>query len=310
MTHLSRIVLTGCALAALALLFSLAPAYSQATPLTGQQILQKVDARGGIGGIGSTISLSTFDVVDKTGTEQQKNFIFFGKNSADPKVPNRVLIYFLEPPKTTCGTIFLSIDHKIVGKQADLFLFLPALGQTKQLVTTNERKGSFAGSNLQFDQIGRSELHSDFNAKLIGEATVQGVTINGKKQDRQAYVLQLTVNKENDPNESFPQRKLWVDQQEFIMLKSEDTNTIGKLQNKTSLDDLVSFRGRLEPNLIKVVNVLDNSSTTVTISDRQDADKLLGGLPDSLFAPDSLPQFDPTQFNDKLTTKVPDPTCP
>jgi len=310
MTHRVKIAFTGLALAALALLFSLTPAYSQANPLTGQEILQKIDARGGIGGNGSTISFSSFDVIDKTGSEQKKNFVFFGKSSADPQVPNRTLIYFLEPPATTCGTIFLSIDQKIPGKQADLFLFLPALGQTKQLVTSSSRKGSFAGSNLQFDQVGRSELSNDFNAKLIGEETVSGVTVNGEKQDRKAYVLQLTVNKQNDPDESFPQRKLWVDQQEFITLKSEDTNTIGKLQNKTSLDDLVSFRDRLQPNRIKVTNVLDNSSTTVTITDREDADALLGGLPDSLFEPDSLPNFDPTQFNDKLQTKVPDPTCP
>lgn len=306
MTRTIKLGLTTAALFLVGILLALGPAYSQGQPLTGQQILEKVDARGAMGGIGSTISFSTFEIVDKAGTTQQKNFVFFGKNSDDPKTPNRVLIYFLEPPRETCGTIFLSIDKKITGQKADLFLYLPALGQAKQLVSSGERKGSFAGSNIQFDQVGRNELHTDFNAELISEETINGVTVNGQKQDRPAYILQLTANTANNPDESFPQRKAWVDKQEFFMIKSEETNTIGKLQNMTSLDNLVTFKDRLEANSIKVVNVLDNSSTTVTITDRED----VGELPDGIFNPDSLAQFDSRQFNDKLQTKVPDPTCP
>jgi len=177
MTRTIKIALTTFSLLLVGLLPSVGPAYSETQTLTGQQILEKLDARGGFGGIGSQVSFSTFDVVDKTGSTQQKNFVFLNKSSADPQTPNRVLIYFLEPPRETCGTIFLSIDKKITGQKADLFLFLPALGQTKQLITTGERKGSFAGSNVQFDQIGRSEFHIDFSAQLIGEETVKDVTV-------------------------------------------------------------------------------------------------------------------------------------
>jgi hypothetical protein len=296
---------TAVSLLFIGLVFSLGPAYSQGQ-LTADQILEKVDARGGIGGNGSTIGSSTFDIIDKTGTEQKENFVNFSKNSTDPQVPNRSLIYFLEPPKETCGTIFLSIDHKVAGQKSDLFLYLPALGQPKQLITSGERKGSFAGSNITFDQIGRSELHTDFNAELIGEDTVSGVTVNGQKVDRKAYVLHLTANPQTNADDSFPDRKVWIDEQEFITLKSEDTNTIGKLQNVTALDNLVTFKGQLQANTIKVTNVLDNSSTTITITDRED----VGDLPDSIFVSDNLPQFNPLQFNDKLQTKVPDPTCP
>ncbi|MBI1744567.1 outer membrane lipoprotein-sorting protein [Candidatus Acetothermia bacterium] len=304
MTKTVKIAITTFSLLSVAILFSLGPAYSQGS-LTGQQILEKIDARGNIGGNGSSVSFSSFDIVDKSGSKRQSNFVFFGKGSPDAQVPNRVLIFFLAPPAETCGTIFLSIDKKIAGKKSDLYLYLPALGQAKQLVTSSDRKGSFAGSNLSFDQIGRSQLHTDFDAQLVGEETLKGITINGAKQDRVAYVLQLTANKTNNPDESFPQRKIWVDKQEFITLKSEDTNTVGKLQNMTTLDNLTTFKGRLETNLIKVTNVLDNSSTTVNISDRED----IGDLADTLFDSSNLSKFEPKQFNDKLKVKVPDPTC-
>jgi hypothetical protein len=307
MTQSIKIVLSAFSILLVGLFFSLGPVYSQNQPLTAEQILANVDARGSFGGVGSAIGFSTFDIIDKTGSEQKENFVDFSKNSSDPTVPNRVLIYFLEPPKETCGTIFFSLDHKVAGQKSDLYLFLPALSQTKQLVSTSERKGSFAGSNISFDQIGRSELHTDFNVDAqVGEDTVSGVTIDGQKQDRKAYVLHLTANPQTNPDDSFPDRKIWVDEQEFITLKSEETNTIGKLQNLTSIGDLVTFEGRLEANTIKVQNILDNSSTTVTITGRQD----VGDLPDSIFVPDSLPQFDARQFNDKLQIKVPDPTCP
>lgn len=301
-----RISLIASSLLLLALLLSLGQAYSQSQPLTAEQILEKVDARGGFGGLGSTIGFSTFDISDKTGTQQKENFINFSRNSADPQVPNQILIYFLEPPKEICGTIFLSTDKKIAGQKADLFLYLPALGQPKELISTGERKGSFAGSNVQFDQIGRSELHMDFNAELGGEEMVSSVMVNSQKQDRKAFVLHLTANPETNPDESFPHRKVWVDEQEFFILKSENTNTVDKLQDVLTIDNLVTFKDRLEADTIKVANVLDNSSTTITITDRED----VGDLPDSIFAPDNLPQFDPRQFNDKLQTKVPDPTCP
>jgi hypothetical protein len=302
MTRPIRIGLTTAGLFLLGALLSLGPVHAQGQ-LTGQQILEKVDARGSIG---SQISFSTFDIVDKSGTKRQNNFVFFGKNSDDPQTPNHILIYFLEPPKETCGTIFLSIDKKIVGQKADLFLYLPALGQVKQLITTSERQGSFAGSNLQFDQIGRSELHTDFNAELIGEETIIGLMVNREKQDRKAFVLHLTANPQTNPDESFPDRKIWVDEQEFFTLKSENMNTVGKLQNVMELDNLVTFKERLEANTIKVTNVLDNSSTTITITERED----VGELPDSIFVPENLPQFDPLQFNDKLQTKLSDPVCP
>ena len=305
MTRTIKLTLQAFGLLFLGVLLTLGSAYSQSQSLTGQQILEKIDERGGLGGVGSQISFSIFEVLDKTGAIQRKNFIFFSKNSSDVQIPNRVLIYFLEPPSETCGTIFLSVDRKAVGQKADLYLYLPALGQTKQLISTGERKGSFADSNVQFDQIGRSEFHSDFNAELIGEETLS-VTVNGREQDRKTFLLHLTANPDTSRDESFPDRKVWVDEEEFMTLKSEDTNTVGKLQNMTTLDDLITFKERLEPSIIKVVNLLDNSSTTVTITDRED----IGDLPDGIFDPNSLAQFDPKQFNTQLQVKVPNPTCP
>jgi hypothetical protein len=116
----------------------------------------------------------------------------------------------------------------------------------------------------------------------------------------------LVANPETNPGESFPERTMWVDAEQFLVLASESKNTVGKLQTALRADALVTFRDRLEYAVMTVSNVLDSSSTTVTVTDRAD----VGELPGSLFDPALLPQFDPLQFNGLLQVQVPDPICP
>jgi len=284
---------------------AIVPLVAQAQALSAADILREIDARGGITGLGNQVAFLSFTVQDKNGSLQESSFVSFGKTSADPQAPDSVLIYFLAPPPETCGTVFLTIDRKVSGQAAELYLYLPALDKTKQLVTSGERKGSFAGSNIQFDQVGRSELSSLFNAELVSETTLS-VAVDGVAQERRVYVLHLVANLQTNANESFPERTMWVDAEQFLVLASESTNTVGKLQTIMRANGLVTSEGRLEYAVMTVSNVLDKSFTTVTITDRED----VGELPDSLFDPALLPQFDARQFNDRLQVKVPDPICP
>jgi hypothetical protein len=268
-------------------------------------ILAAVDARGGITGFGSQVSFLSFVIQDKNGSVQESTFVSFAKTSEEPQVADSGLIYFLAPPAETCGTIFLTIDRKAAGQSTELYLYLPALGMPKELVSSGERKGSFAGSNIQFDQIGRSELAANFIGELLGEAMLD-VSVNGAFESRRVYVLHLTANPETNPDEAFPDRTVWVDAEGFLILAMESTNTLGKLQNVLRVSALGTFEGRLEYTQMTVSNVLDSSSTTVTVSDRED----VGEFPASMFDPAALAQFDARAWNDLLQVKVPDPICP
>ena len=286
-----------------ALLSSLVLVHAQS--LSAADILREIDARGGIAGIGSQIAFLSFTIQDKNGSVQESSFVSFGKTSADAQVPDSALIYFLAPPALPCGAVFLTVDRKITGQATELYFYHPALGQPKQLVSSGERKGSFAGSNIQFDQMGRSDLYSQFDAELISESTLS-VAVDGAARDRRVYVLRLVANAQTNPDESFPERTMWVDAEQFLVLASENTNTVGKLQTIMRANALVTFEGRLEYAVMTALNVLDKSSTTVTVTDRED----MGELPDRVFDPALLPEFDARQFNDRLAVKVPDPICP
>ncbi len=295
-------------LARVMLLAALCAGLSSALAAQGQSAadtLAAVDARGGIFGNGSQVTFLSFAVRDKSGSVQESYYVAFSRGSDDPAVPDAGLVYFLAPPAETCGMIFLTIDHKLPGQASEIYMYLPAAGVPKEYASAEERKGSFAGSDIQLDQIGRSELATDFVGELMGEATLD-VVLDGVAASRGVYVLHLTANPSTNPDESFPDRTLWVDKEAFLILAMESTNELGKLQNVLRVDALGTFEGRLEYTQMSVSNVLASSSTTVTISDRED----VGDLPDSTFSHDALAQFDPRAWNALLQVKVPDPVCP
>lgn len=304
MIRTRRLSLSLHALALLAALSASAVVAQAQTP-TAVEILSAIDARGGITGIGSQIAFLSFVVQDRNGSVQESTFVSFGRTSAAVAVADAGLIYFLAPPAETCGTVFLTIDRKTPGRPTELYLYLPALGLPKELVSSGERKGSFAGSNIQFDQIGQSELGANFNGELLGETTV-GVALDGAAASRRVYVLHLTANPATNPNETFPDRTAWVDAESFLVLAMESRNALGKLQDVLRVTALATFEGRLEYAQMSVSNVLDTSSTTVTVLARED----VGEFPDSMFDPDALAQFDPRAWNHILQTQVPDPVCP
>ncbi len=214
----------------------------QGQSLTGDQILVKVDERGEFG-TGGRITIAQFHILAKDGTQVDKEFAFFTKTNL-PDQPDRLLAYFLEP-ELERGTIFLSIDPVDPAEKTKLFLFLPALGQVKELVSERDRNTGFAGSNIQQDSVGRSNYSDDYTAELAGEDTILG---------RPTYVLNLTAKPGADVD--YPTGKMWVDQEEFIVLRQEGVRDDGKLEQVFEASD----------------------------------------LPDEIFDPAALPSFDPSRF--------------
>ena len=255
--------------------------------LTGDEILAKAAERSTFVREGSRISIIQFDILFPDGTTQSRKFAFFGKRDDSGE---KLLIYFLEP-ELECGTIFLSFDPAEPGAKTRLWLFLSGLGQVKELVSEEDRNASFAGSNLQNDQVGGGfDLNEDYFGELLGEEAVN-VTWLGEAQDRLAYKVGLTQRPEADVD--FPTGTVWVDEEEFLTLKGEFNNPMGQLEQTITLDEFVEFEGEIVPNRIEVANVLDGSKTTVLTLERR---KVEPELPDEIFQPENLKTFNPEDF--------------
>lgn len=247
-------------------------------PLTGPQILQKVEEKGGIGGTqGELISDVKFDIVGKDKRTATNEFRFFSKRKQGE--PDRLLVAFVQPDDVR-GTLFLSIKPE--NKDADLWLYLPALGAVKQLVNTQERKGSFAGSNLSFEDLGSGFKYSE---SYTAEEKVTEEKLKIGDREYTTYVLTLRVKKEKEKTEDYPTRKLWVEKTEFVVLKGEGYNKTNKLETVFEARTLGKFEDDTVPNKVLIKNVLDNSQTTISFLTRK---RPAQPLPDTLFDPSNL----------------------
>ncbi|HDL84815.1 MAG TPA: outer membrane lipoprotein-sorting protein [Candidatus Acetothermia bacterium] len=254
---------------------------AMAAGLTGDEILQKVDAVASSISEGSLISVVQFENVYADGTSASNVFAGIGKK--DKGKPEESLIYFKEPADVA-GTIFLSVKPQ--GKDARMWLYLPALGMTKEIVA-KQQKQSFAGSTFSYKDMGNRSYADKYSAKLVGEETL---TIGDEQ--RVCYVLDLTARPGADADA--PTSKAWVDKESFLMLKSEDFNASGKMERTMDVLSLTKFEGHLLAGKMLATNVVDKSSTTITFIKRQ---RPKNEIPDSVFNPENLAMFDPATYD-------------
>ncbi len=256
---------------------------------TGDEILERAAEEGGFNTQGSQLSRTTFDLVFSDGSTGNREFGFFSKAEQDGV--DKSLIYFLRP-EAECGTMFLTHDPDAAGEDSQLWLFLSALGDVKELVSQEERDASFAGSNLERDEIGGGgqDFNDDYVGTLEGTETVE-VSWRGESTEREAY--RVTLEAREDADVDFPTGTVWIDTDEFVTFRAEFNNANEALERTLTLDQFVEFDGDIVPNRIVVENILDESKTTVTTEERRRPE---GEFPDGMFDPENLPDFNPEEF--------------
>lgn len=264
-------------------------ASAQDDDLTGDEVLQRAADEGGFNVQGSQISRTTFDLVFSDGSTGSREFAFLSKTERDGI--DKSLIYFLRP-EAECGTMFLTHDPDASGEDSQLWLFLSALGDVKELVNEEDRNASFAGSNLERDEIGGGgqDFSDDYVGALQGTEMVE-VSWRGETVEREAYHVTLEAREGADVD--FPTGQVWIDTEEFVTFRAELNNANGTLERTLALDQFVEFAGDVVPNRIVVENVLDGSKTTVTTEDRRRPES---ELPESVFDAESLGEFNPEEY--------------
>lgn len=245
-----------------------------AVGLTADEILDRVQQETDRLAQGSLVATIRFDNTYGDGTTASNLFGSLSK-------PNLSLIYFVEP-EDVAGTIFLT--HDAVGEEdARLWLYLPLLGIPKELVSDEERGGSFAGSSLSYEDLSESDQRKDYDARLVGEETL---VVGGRS--RSTYVIESKAKPGADV--STLRTVVWIDQEFFTMLKMEGYNDLGRLESTMEVQSLTEFEGRLTADAMLATNASEGSSTTITFVNRHRPE---GEMADSVFAPENLTAFDP-----------------
>ncbi len=248
-----------------------------AAALTADEILDRMEEEGDKLAEGSMVGTMRFDNTYRDGTDSSKVFGMLSK-------PNYTLIYFIEPA-AEAGSIFLT--HEIDdGNDSRLWLFLPLLGIPKEMVSDEERGGSFAGSSMSYDDLGGENDRDDFVATVLREEEL----VIGE-ETRTAYVIESIANEGVDTET--PRSVIWVDTEAFLMLRAESYNDLGNLSSTIEVVSLTDFEGMLTFSEMLSTDVLDENSTLITVVDRHRPE---AEIADEVFSPDSLTTFDPAAW--------------
>ena len=265
---------------ALVFVFALVSGAIAAEDLSGNEILKNVDNKSQSVTQGEMISIINFQNVNADGTESSYRFGALARKKSGE--PNRTLIYYLKPQYVR-GSIFLSKDTE--EGETKMWLYLSALGQAKEL-SASKKESSFAGSTISFEEIGSWSMSEEYNAEVAEETTVQV-----GDQSVPAYKLNLTAKEGADPQ--YPKQSIWVGKGNWVLLHSENYNSQGELVKEMEVKQLTTFEGNTVTKELVTTAVDSGASTTVTYVKRERPEQ---DIPDSVFNPDNLKNFDPAKW--------------
>ncbi len=185
------------------------------------------------------------------------------------------------------GSIFMLHLPEDDTIDSRLWLFLPALGVTKELVSDDDQEGSFAGSTVSYGDIaGAKEMRDDYDAQILREDTY---FVAGESRD--VWVLELTPKPGIDAE--YHRAVLWVDHEEFLMLRLEGYGESGALESELDVTSLGRFEDDAFQHELVGIDHTTGDRSTISLSDlrRPDAE-----LPIETFAADRLADFDLSSY--------------
>jgi len=225
-----------------------------AAPLTGNEVLKKIDAQQLTK---DKVVVSQMKLIDSSGTTTERTLKMYTKGS------NYHLIRFLAPADIK-GTGFLSKGND------NMWLYLPVLNRVRR-ITGGLTHGSFMGSDFSYKDISSEGLASDFTATV-------------KSYKNGEYQLLL---KPKSTDSTYSMVKLWVKNDIYVPLKMEFYDKSGKLLKillNTEIKKIngkwFQINGKWFPMSMTMRNVQENHTTEIIIKKM----KINTGLKNRMFS--------------------------
>jgi hypothetical protein len=244
---------------------------------TADEILDLVEDKSIMGGeVGTMVATVRFEVAVEEGEATAYTFRVFSVMDVEGG-PDKLLIVYLDP-ELVAGTMFLT--HTPEEGDAQMWIYLPALGLVKELVTEESQGQEFiSGSGISRSEIAEGfQYHEDYSPVLAGEEEIAGLP---------AYVLLLTPREGRETD--WQSIKLWVYKDEFAVIRAEFTNPEGQLAKLLEGDDFYADSVSFFSHTITFQDLIGGGSSLITLLDREIAD-----IPDDYFAPERLGKLDST----------------
>lgn len=242
--------------------------------LTADEILAQVEERGFMGtGTGEAVITVRFTITEGDVTNVYAFRVYSSRGAGGE--PDKSLIVYLEP-ELVAGTMFLTWTPP--EGNARMWLYLPALGLVKELVSGEAREQEFiAGSGISREDIAQGfRYRDDYVPELIGEEEADGTP---------AYVIALAP-KEGHGVE-WAKVMLWVDKENFVVLRTEFYDAEGNLGKVIESADFYADELGYIPHKLTIRDLETGNVSVLEILGREPAE-----IPDEYFDPEALPALE------------------
>ncbi|MEE8436622.1 MAG: outer membrane lipoprotein-sorting protein [bacterium] len=181
-----------------------APALAAKDDPRAREIMQKVNDRED--GDNQTSEMEMI-LIDRRKNKRVRRIKSFRKDRGKDTL---TLMFFLSPADVK-NTGFLTYDYDASGKDDDQWLYLPALGKTKR-IASSDKSGAFMGSDFNYSDLTEADLE-DYDFKLLKQSEkVKGVdTWRIQSTPRRPEVAEDT---------GYSKSVLWVRKDNFMVIRS------------------------------------------------------------------------------------------
>ncbi|MEF8726253.1 MAG: outer membrane lipoprotein-sorting protein [Candidatus Bipolaricaulota bacterium] len=248
--------------------------------ISGNEILEKVDQKSEVVSQGEILSILTLHDVQPDGSTRDLKLAALARKATDQ--PNRTLTYFMQPEGLR-GSIFLSRDTE--EGETRMWSYLPAY-QRKIEVSASQKRRSFFGTTLTYEDIGNWNFSESFTAEIVEETQVEV-----GEETLSTYKLKLTPREGVEPE--YPNQTIWVGKDNWLLLSSRTYDDEGELKVKMEVQEITTFEGNTVTKKLEKELVESGHSTTVIYEKRARPDQ---EIPDSVFDPENLSEFDPEKW--------------
>ena len=180
------------------------PVFGMADDAKARKIMQQVEDRDD--GDSQTSDMLMV-LTDKNNKQRKKIFQNFSMDFG--KDEKRIM--FVKLPAQIKNTGFLTFDYDDESKDDDQWLFLPAIGKTKR-IASSDKSSSFMGSDLNYSDMTDRNLE-DYDFKLLKESKINGKAV---------WIIQsLPRTKEVEEETGYKKSILAVRKDNFVVVKAK-----------------------------------------------------------------------------------------
>jgi outer membrane lipoprotein-sorting protein len=201
-----------------------------------RDIMQRVDSRND--GDNRTSDMLMV-LIDKNNDQRTKQFKIFSKDKGKDK---HTIMFIVDPPNVK-NTGFLTLDYDDPAKDDDQFLYLPSLGKSKR-IASSDKDGSFMGSDLNYSDMGSLEL-DDYDFTLLKEIDLK---------ENRCWLIQATPRSESVIDETgYTKSILAVRQDNLMITRVKAWTSEGDYVKLIDFDDMQVVDGIWVSLSIKVI---------------------------------------------------------